>query len=112
MTWLTWKHTHFARANECSKSFETLKQALTTAPILWHFNYDREIIVETDTCDYISAGVLSQYDDQGILHPLTFFSKTHTPAECNYEIYDKELMAIIIAFEEWRPELDGALHAI
>jgi hypothetical protein len=101
---------HFIWSDEYSKSFETLKQAFTTAPILRHFDYDREIIVETDASDYVSASVLSQYDDEGILHPVAFFSKKHTPAECNYEIYDKELMAIVRAFEEWRPELEGALH--
>jgi hypothetical protein len=100
MTHLTRKNNHFLWSDECSKSFETLKQAFTTAPILRHFHYDRENIVETDASDYISAGVLSQYDDKGILHPVTFFTKKYTPAECNYEIYDKELMAIIRAFEE------------
>ena len=64
--------------------------------------------METDASDYVSAGVLSQYDDEGILHPVTFFSKKHTPAECNYEIYDKELMAIIRCFEEWRAHLEGS----
>jgi hypothetical protein len=68
--------------------------------------------VETDTSDYVSAGVLSQYDDDGILHPVAFFSKKHSPAKYNYKIYDKELMAIVRAFEEWRPELEGALHPI
>jgi hypothetical protein len=68
--------------------------------------------VETDASDYMSAGMLSQYNDDGILHPVAFFSKKHSPAECNYEIYDKELMAIIRAFKEWRPELEGALHPI
>jgi hypothetical protein len=112
MTRLTRKNTSFIWSDECSQSFETLKQAFTTAPILRHFDYDREIIVETDASDYVSAGVLSQYDDAGILHPIAFFSKKHTPTECNYEIYDKELMAIVRAFEEWRPELEGALHPI
>jgi hypothetical protein len=50
--------------------------------------------------------------DEGTIHPVAFFSKKYTPVECNYEIYDKELMAIIRAFEEWRPELEGALHPI
>jgi hypothetical protein len=90
----------FAWTDECSKSFTALKQAFTMAPILRHFDHDREVIVETDTSDYISAGILSQYDDQGVLHPVTFFSRKHSPAECNYEIYDKELIAIIRAFEE------------
>ena len=68
--------------------------------------------METDASDYVSAGILSQYGDDGILHPIAFFSKKHSPAECNYEIYDKELMAIVKAFEEWRPELEGAAHPI
>jgi hypothetical protein len=54
----------------------------------------------------------SQYDDTGILHPVAFFSKKHSPAECNHEIYDKELMAIIRAFEEWRPELQSVLNPV
>jgi hypothetical protein len=112
MTWLTRKDTHFVWSAECSQSFETLKKAFTMAPVLRHFDYERQIIVETDASDYVSAGVLSQYDDEGILHPVAFFSKKHTLAECNYEIYDKELMAIVRAFEEWQPELEGALHPI
>jgi hypothetical protein len=44
--------------------------------------------------------MLSQYDDDGILHPVAFFSKKHSLAECKYEIYDKELIAIVWAFEE------------
>jgi hypothetical protein len=55
---------------------------------------------------------LSQRDDDGILHPVVFFSKKHTPAECNYDIYDKKLMAIIKALEEWRPECDRAEHPL
>jgi hypothetical protein len=60
----------------------------------------------------VSTGVLSQYDDNGTLRPVAYFSKKHSPAECNYEIYDKELLAIIRSFEEWRPELEGAEHPI
>jgi hypothetical protein len=84
----------------------------TSTPILARFDPDRDVIVETDASDYVSAGVLSQYDDEGILHPVAFFSKKHSPAECNYEIYDKELMAIVRAFEEWRPELQSVINPI
>ena len=41
------------------------------------------------------------------MHPVAYFSRKMAPAECNYEIYDKELLAIIRCFEEWRPELEG-----
>ena len=41
------------------------------------------------------------------MRPVAFFSAKHTAPECNYEIYDKELLAIVKALEEWRPELQG-----
>ena len=93
-------------------AFEFLKTAFTTALVLAHFDPDREILIETDASDYVSAGVMSQHDDNSILHPVAFFSKKHTPIECNYEICDKELMAIIHCFEEWRAELDSMPHPI
>ena len=78
-----------------------MKTAFTTALVLAYFDPNKKILVETDALHYVSPGVISQHDDNGILHPVAFFSKKHTPAECNYEIYDKELMAIIHYFEEW-----------
>ena len=69
-------------------------------------------MVETDASNLVSAGVLSQYDDEGVLHPIAFYSRKHNPAECNYEIYDTELLAIIQAFKEWRPLLEGAEHPV
>jgi len=106
------KYVAFVWGQEQQAAFDLLKKAFTSAPILRHIDYDREIIVETDASDFVSAGILSQYDDEGVLHPVAFYSKKHTPAECNYEIYDKELMAIIRAFEEWRPHLEGSRHPI
>jgi hypothetical protein len=104
---LTKKGVVFNFDENCLKSFELLKKTFTEAPILKSFDWEKDVIVETDSSDYVSAGVLSQYDDEGILRPVAFFSKKLTPTECNYEIYDKELLAIIRCFEEWRPELEG-----
>ena len=72
------------------------------------FDPDKEILVKTDASDFVSAGVLSQRDDSGVLRPVAYFSKKHATAECNYEIYDKELLTIIRCFKEWRPELKGS----
>jgi hypothetical protein len=55
----------------------------------------------------VSGRVLSQYDEEGTLRPVAFFSKKHSVVECNYEIYDKELLAIICYLKEWRSELEG-----
>jgi hypothetical protein len=86
--------------------------AFTTALALRHFDYEREVIIETDASDYVSAGVLSQRDNEGVLHPVAYYSKKHSPAECNYDIYDKELMEIIKTLKEWRPEREGAAYPL
>jgi len=82
------------------------------APIIRRLDHDRDIVVETDTSDFVSATVLSQYNDEGTLHPMAFFSKKYSPAECNYQIYKKELMAIVWGFEEWRAELQSVENPI
>ena len=106
------KDVKFAWNVECEASFQQLKHKFILAPILMHFDVEKEIIVETDASHYVSAGIMSQYDNNGVLHLVADFSKKHLPAECNYEIYDKELMAIIRCFEEWRLELESTPHPI
>jgi len=76
-----------AAAND---AFKRLKKAFTTVPN--HFDPSRPAILETDALDYADGGVVSQYDDDGVLHPCAFFSLKFTAAELNYEIYDKEML--------------------
>ena len=112
LTALTRKDVKFLWSKDCQKAFTTLKERFISAPILKWFNPEKEIIVETDSSDFVSGGVLSQHDENGTLHPIAFFSKKLSTEECNYEIYDKELLAIIRAFEEWRPELEGSKYLV
>ena len=77
------------------------------APILMHFDPSKQCHLKTDLSDYVNAGVLSQEDDNRILHPVAYFSKQMVPAKYNYKIHDKKLLAIIQCFKEWRPELEG-----
>ena len=62
-------------------------------------------IIKCDSSDNISKGILSQYEDNNLLHSVTFFSKNLISAECNYEIYDKELLIIIHCLENWWSDL-------
>jgi hypothetical protein len=112
LTLLTRKGVTFVWKEEQQKAFDTLKNTLMSVPVLARFDPNCNIIVETDASNYVSAGVLSQYDNDGILHLVAYFSKKHSPAECNYEIYDKELMAIVCTFEEWRLELESIINPI
>jgi len=86
--------------------------ALTTAPVLRHFDHDREEINETHASDYVSAGDVSQYNNDGVLHPVADLSMKHSPAKRNYDIYDTELMAINMAYKEWRPECEGSAYPL
>ena len=67
--------------------------------------------VETDASDFALGGVLGQKHD-GKLHPVAFFSKKLSGAPLNYPVHDKELMAIVEAFKEWRPYLSGTTHEV
>jgi len=112
LTALTRKDQPFNWTQECQFAFDRLKQTFTTAPILMHYNPDLSVTVKIDASDYVVIEVMSQRDDNEQLRPVTYFSSKMLPAECNYEIYDKELLAIIRAFEEWRPELKGTLDLV
>ena len=112
LTELTRKGVKWKWDPELQAAFTQLKEAFTSAPILRHFDFDQNVIVQTDASEYVSAATQAQYDDDGVLHPVAYFSKKHSPAECNYEIYDKELMAIIRCFEEWRAELQSVINPI
>ena len=109
---LTKKGICFEWGKDYEVAFQELKRRFTSAPVLRYFDLDREIIMETDAFEYISTSVMSQYDADGTLHPIAFFSKKHSPAEYNYEIYDKELMAIIRCFKEWCTKLESSPHPI
>jgi len=88
----------------CEQVFDSLKKAFTSVPILHHFDPELETLVETDTSDYVTSGILSQKhleNNKLVLHPVAFISKKMTPTECNYGIGDKELLAIINALEKW-----------
>jgi len=65
------------------------------ALILKHFNSIKEAILKMNFLNYVNDKVLSQYDDEDILHSVIFYNKNMISAECNYKIYDKELLTII-----------------
>ncbi len=82
-----------------------MKRRMIETSILRHFDQTHETILEIDSFNYVNDEVLSQYDDEEVLHSIVFYSKNMFSAECNYKIYDKELLIIIQAFKHWRLEL-------
>jgi len=65
-----------------------------------------------DASDFALGAVLSQRDKEGRLHPVAFHSRKFQPVEINYEIHDKELLAIVDAFKHWRRYCQGATHQV
>ena len=107
LTRLTKKDAKWNFDDSAIAAFEGLKRRFTSAPILALYDPGKRIIVETDASDCAIGAVCSQPEGK-LLRPIAYYSRKLTPAELNYEIYDKELLAIVAAFEEWRAYLEGA----
>jgi len=107
LTNLTKKDTKFKWETEQEKAFVSLKEASASAPTLEMFDPKRPIQIETDASDRAIGACLTQ-EVNGARHPIAYFSRKMTPAEQNYEIYDKELLAIVAALRHWRVYCEGA----
>jgi len=82
------------------------------APILAHFDAQQPVVIETDPSDFVLGAILSQKDDENRLHPVAFHSRKFQPAEINYEIHDKELLAVVDAFKHWRRYCERATNQV
>lgn len=95
-----------------SKAFRDLLYAFSTAPLLRYFDPERPIRLETDASGFGMAGILSQPDDQGVWHPIAFWSKKFSSTERNYATPDQELFAIVYSFKHWRQYLEGSRYQV
>ncbi len=77
-------------------------------PVLVTLDFDREMRVEVDASDFATGGVLSMKCEDKKWRPVAYISKSLNKAERNYEIHDKEMLAIIWCLETWRNFLEEA----
>ena len=109
LTHLTHKGTAWDFSKQCHSAFMSLKQAFTTALILAHWIPGTLLIVETDALDYALAAILSTISPtDGKIHLIAFHSRTFTPPKLNYNVHNKELLAIFEAFNIWCHYLKGS----
>lgn len=108
LTMLTSPKSPFRWSHAADTAFQTLKNRFSSAPILQVPDIERQFVVEVDASDVGVGAVLSQRAavDQK-LHPCAFFSRRLLPAERNYDIGNRELLAVKLALEEWRHWLEG-----
>ena len=101
LTCLTRKDIPWKFDFSCHDTFNSLKKAFTSAPILTYWIPDTQIIVETDASDYALTAILFIVNKENEVHPVTFHSHTFTVVELNYNTHNKELLAIFEAFKIW-----------
>jgi len=102
------KNVKFDWQSEANNSFNEIKYKFSTAPVLAYPDRNLPFIVETDSSNFAIGSILSQtLPKDNKTHPIAFYSRSLTPAERNYPIYDKELLAIISSLENWRRLLKG-----
>jgi len=92
-------------------TFNNIRSRVSSAPILTMPNEDGKYQVEANSSDYATWAILSQEQADGKWKPVAFHSKTLSETERNYQIYDKEMLAVMRALGEWRQYLLGAKQA-
>ena len=95
----------FRWGKEENEAFEELQQRFCEAPLLRQWDPEMKTFVETDCSGFALGGVLAQEDEGGKRHAVAYYSRRLTPAEYNYPIHDKEMLAIMQCLAEWDPEL-------
>ena len=109
LTTLTKKNVPFVWGELQQKAFESLKKEFDVGRVLAHPDISKPFVLETDASDVALGGVLSQYEGD-VLRPVAFYARQLAAAERNYEIYDKELLAVVECCKQWRHFLQGAAH--
>jgi hypothetical protein len=109
---LTCKDTKWSWETRHQAAFKELKKRVTTEPVLAHPVLTDPFELEVDVPGFAMGAVLLQKKEDGKKHPIAYYSKTLSAAECNYDVYDLKLLAIVNALDHWRPYLAGSPHKI
>jgi len=106
---LTWKDEKWQWEETQQKVFEELKRIFTSKLVLAAPDLDKEFRVEADASNYATRGVLSMKCSDKKWRPVAFISKSLSDTERNYEIHDKEMLAVVRCLEVWRHFLKGTV---
>ena len=109
---LTRKETKWVWTERHAIAYQAVKDQFKVGTVLTHPDPQKPFFVECDSSVYAIGGELYQLDAEGIRRPVAFFSKSMQPAERNYDVHDRELLAIIRTFQQWRHYLEGARHTV
>src|SRR5260370_3196236 len=105
---LTWKLKDWSWGAAEQQAFDVLKSTITSTPMLAFPSKSGPFCLECNASNFTTGAILSQQQEDGLFHPIGFMSKSFSDTERNYQIHDKEMLAIMCALEEWRHFLEGS----
>lgn len=109
---LTKKSVKWAWTPACQAAFETLRDALTKAPVLAVADPNKSYVLHTDASDIAMSAILMQEDDNGDLHPIAFASKVFNDAQRNYDTTAREALALVWGLEHYNTYVEGHKYVI
>ena len=109
---LTKKDAVFEWTDECQRAFESIRDKLTSSPVLAVADANKSYILHTDASDHAMGAVLMQEDDDGHLHPIAYASKTFNDAQQNYDTTETEALAIIWALQHFNTYCEGHKYTL
>src|SRR5258708_752990 len=107
---LTHKTQQWVWGSPEQEAFNALKKAITSAPVLTFPSQSCHFCLECDASNFVTGAVLSQVQADGMHQPIAFMSKGFSDVEHNYQIHDKEMLAIMCALDKWHHFLEGRME--
>jgi hypothetical protein len=94
-------------------AFDEIRDHITSSPLLHFADDSKAFHIEADSLDYTTGLVLLQQSSDDLKwHPITFYLKSLNAVECNNEIHNKEMLAVMRSLEEWRHFLEGTKQKV
>ena len=112
LTNLLSKRMMFKWTSDCQNAFDKLKAILRSEPVLLAPNFNKEFKLAVDASDVGAGGVLLQEDDNGVDHPVCYFSKKFNKHQKNYSTVEKECLSLILALQHFEVYLTSSSSPI
>ena len=112
LTNLLGKRVKYVWTDDCQKSFDKLKAILKSAPVLLAPSFEKEFKLAVDASDVGAGSVLLQEDDNGVDHPVCYFSKKFNKHQRNYSTIEKECLSLILALQHFEVYLASSVSPI
>ena len=112
LTNLLGKRVKYIWTDDCQKSFDKLKAILKSSPVLLAPSFDKEFKLAVDASDVGAGSVLLQEDDNGVDHPVCYFSKKFNKHQRNYSTIEKECLSLILALQHFEVYLASSVAPI